>query len=487
MYNDDIKKLLEKHFGKPQNTLTIDSGLKRDGCIYYFSLPDNDKVLQIRDILNQGLGRNNDAVATELRQIYQNNSDAKKESAPQCACYTEYEGKWRVRIYRINGVRYHRSLGRRIAASIILSKEPVVSLYDSDFETSFFGFWSHYVFRENAKRQLTEGMSYWINKNLLYNQCFRGFAAELLSLVGEQSKNYIFKDIGRTIKKYGVFLPTVAFERIIKLHTPKEFALLTIPDAKRINVNLNTIDLNKAHVLSKIVPFIRESDWKYLRTFPSEIVSNIVTLNALFEGIKTEDIVAEYYKCMVEDEGEWYSQSVKDYARDYGRMCLELNIPISLRHSYKGLIQAHNELSKLINRKANEKEFDIPLVAIPSRFDVLEKNLELLYPAEFERIRDARRLLREGEEQHNCVFSRKGIVRRDRAAIFHWDYAGDGKNYTVQFAADGQGEFFVEEIRAKYNEACTPIARAELREILSRVQDYCAYEKYAEMDMLELG
>ena len=115
-------------------------------------------------------------------------------------------------------------------------------------------------------------------------------------------------------------------------------------------------------------------------------------------------------------------------------------------------------------------ELNVSLVTIPSRFDPLETRFNTLFPGEFERIRDTRRLLEEGEEQHNCVFSRRHIIRNDHAAVFHWDFAGE--HCTIQFAIDHHGEYYVNEIKAKYNEECSLPVLQQLRFALHRVNGF---------------
>ena len=477
MFNDEVKILLEKHYGIPRRTLTIEGNSNRGNRIYYYTFPNVEKVTAIRDALNGTYLQGGEGDFIELTQMYTSSSAVIKNNLSQCACYTECDSEWAIQFYEIVGVRYHKSFGKQIVASLILGKYPVVSLSSSEHD-SFFGFWGRpFSHRVNAKHQTTKGISYWINKNMIRSIAFRNFAVDFFSFVGKQSKIHILKDISRTIMKYGYFLPSITFEEIARYHTPKEYISAILPNAYNIGINLNTLDLNMAYVISALAPAISEHDWKYLKTLSPVIVSAAFSLNMLFEGVKVEDVVSGYYQCKLEDE-TYYHDAVREYAKDYCQMCADNNLPIRLGYSYHGLVRAHNELSAFISRRSREQDLNTPLVAIPSKFDSLEERLNTLFPGEFERIRDARRLLEEGEEQHNCVYSRRHVVRSDCAAVFHWDFAGE--HCTIQFAMDHHGEYYVDEIKAKYNAECSLPVLQQLRYALYRVNGYQPYQAYDE-------
>ena len=98
----------------------------------------------------------------------------------------------------------------------------------------------------------------------------------------------------------------------------------------------------------------------------------------------------------------------------------------------------------------------------------MERCLEDKYPREFERIKDVRRLFQEGEQQHNCVFSRRFMIREDRATVYHWGY--NEKNYTIQFGIDEYDLFYIQKIKGRFNEPCSPSVMRELNKRLSYVQ-----------------
>ena len=474
LYRDDtvtinaiVVNLLERHFGLPQKTLVIDGKSQRSSRLFFYTLQDKAKVLSIRDALNENLSEEEINGFVEITRFYASQSRKPDLHANQCACFTESDGEWMVGFYIIEGIRYHKSLGKRIAASLILSKHPFVCLSSRDSD-SFYGFWGRQFYsREEAKLQTGEGLSYWVNKNLYYNDGFRRFAVDFFSVIGIKSKNYILKDIGRTIQRHGFFLPPVSFEKITHYHTPKEYVLAIMPSAGLLGVNLNTLDLNMAFFICELLRVTSRQDWKYLKSLSHDVVSGLFSLNVLFEGAKAEDVVAAYYQHSLINELD--SEEVGQYAKDYGRMCIELNRTVNLGYSYRGLIRAHNELSRTINHQALVQDLNTPLVTEPSRFDSLEEQLNNHFPREFERIKDARRLLEEGEDQHNCVFSRRQMIRNDYVSIFHWNYAGG--SYTIQFGKDQFGLFRVDEIKGKYNVECSVAILRRLNDILLQIHE----------------
>ena len=52
MFNDEIKKLLEKHYGVPRKTLTIGGNTNRGNRIYYYTFPGTEKAMAIRDAID---------------------------------------------------------------------------------------------------------------------------------------------------------------------------------------------------------------------------------------------------------------------------------------------------------------------------------------------------------------------------------------------------------------------------------------------------
>lgn len=60
------------------------------------------------------------------------------------------------------------------------------------------------------------------------------------------------------------------------------------------------------------------------------------------------------------------------------------------------------------------------------------------------------------------------MIREDRASVYHWDYGG--KNYTVQFGLNDFGQFYLQEIKGRFNEACMSEVIKELVHRLTNLQ-----------------
>lgn len=465
MNSSYVKVILEKRFGASRKTLTLNGKSKSNSCTYYYTLPNEPEILKTRDVLDTGLPRSEYGKIEELTQMYPSPPRG-RNSDLQCACITEYgSDSWSVCFYEIIGIRYHRSFGGHIAASVILGKKPVVALSSDVPPETFYGFWGRTSVQR--KEQSMRGMSYWANKNMYFNLSFRAFAVDFFFHEAVLTKRFILKDIARTIEKYGYLLLPIPYAELCKYHTPKELFNSVMPLPAELGRNVNAVDLNLAYVVSTLISVTARRDLKYLKMLPEELVHNSFSLNALFEGLGRETVVSGYYQYALRDE--WCDdEDVAEYAKDYGHMCIANGVEIRLGYSYQGLIKAHDEVSKLDRMRRLDHELEFPLLPEQSRFDVLERCLEDNYPGEFERIKDARRLFQEGEQQHNCVFSRRFMIREDRVSVYHWDY--DEKNYTIQFGIDEYGLFYIQEIKGRFNESCSPSVMRELSKRLSYVQ-----------------
>ena len=91
--------------------------------------------------------------------------------------------------------------------------------------------------------------------------------------------------------------------------------------------------------------------------------------------------------------------------QDTFSMAQELEIPLDLTkiNSEKGLKKKHDKFSEEIKLRTRlrEKEKLETVFEFSEKFSPVIENLG----TEYELIRDGERLLEEGEEQHNCVFS----------------------------------------------------------------------------------
>ena len=187
--------------------------------------------------------------------------------------------------------------------------------------------------------------------------------------------------------------------------------------------------------------------------------------SVLFHGMGTRDGVTAYLDAYIADK---FRQEPFDFnpsgalamARDYLNMCENLHVKIRYGLEPEAYLRAHDELARLQRDRIAEQEDAQPLITEPSGFD----KLEAVLPGEFTRMRSTRQLRLEGQRQRNCAFSRRGLLRSDTAAIFHWD-CGE-KSYTVQFGILPNGRYSIDEMRGRCNEPCLPEHRRKLEGLL---------------------
>lgn len=149
-------------------------------------------------------------------------------------------------------------------------------------------------------------------------------------------------------------------------------------------------------------------------------------------------------------------------------MSIECNTPIRLSSSSNKLKEAHDKLAELIREKEYlAAEQNVLLVTTPSKFDNLEKAFNDWFPNALQRMHTSEQLLKEGEFQHNCAFSRRDLIRKDRVAIFHWNF--ENASHTIQFAINRWGKYYIDEIKARYNQEPSWSAMTKLREMMAAV------------------
>lgn len=466
MYSDEIKRILKATYGVNAYTLDVGSSAKRGSKLYFYTLDEGftDEIASVRDALSRQLSKSTIGRLTELKQFLPGN----KWDLPQCARLVENNGRWTLTFHFVKGVRYHRSFANRMASTLILQNTPVITL-SSEKKDTFYGYWEKTVCvrsGQDAMEQVTtDGMNYRINRNLLSNAQFRDFTVAFFSKAAETEKTYILKDIGRTIKKCGCFLPSIPFSRVIQSHTPKEIIDASVPEPGVLNLNYNKIDLNTGYAIASLAPTIHRRDWPALIGTSRDLFAMCFTLKNAFDGFNSFESVGSFIVNYYRHVRGFSEKALDDYVKDYVAMCLGTNTPVKLRCSLKKLIEAHDELSRAARRSRLEAAGSESLVMTPSKFDNLEKSLNFLYPNELQRMITSEQLLAEGETQHNCVYSRKDLIRSDRAAIFHWNF--ENASHTVQFSADRRGKYYLDEVKARFNAECSQPAITRLREMLA--------------------
>ena len=169
---------------------------------------------------------------------------------------------------------------------------------------------------------------------------------------------------------------------------------------------------------------------------------------------------------------------------DTCEMSFELEIWLDLTkiNSEKNLRKKHDKFSEEIKLRARlrEKEKLETVFEFPKKFNPVIENLG----AKYELIRDGKRLLEEGEEQRNCVFSYFKDITEGKCLIYSLlteteenseDVSGnsgkESKRYTIEII-ERNGKFEVVQFLGKFNkkDAETVKLEAELREKLKKMK-----------------
>ena len=458
---EQIESLLIKNYGNGKQSLiigkeddTIDRNIRKP--IYFYDRSIEKEILDMVDILNVGyskVGPNNFIEFNiDLIKKYK-----KRDYIPQCACLKiEGDYGWQLEIKRINKIRIHRTYNKKIIASLLLNDFTFIVQLNSKEKNTMYGYWGrpkYYFYR--AKRQETDGISYWFNKNMLYNNCFRNFSVDLFNLVADKEKKYILKDVARSIRDYGFMLVPISYKLLSQLHKPSDINNLFNLDVDKLPINYNRLNINTGYIITKLSKYVDKDDVSILYNIDESKIVKMINLSALYDGMIKTDSIKNFFVKYYIDYYNYYNEQNR-YAigiiEDYVNMSLELNVPLKLKCSYKKMIQLHDELSIQHRKKGFSNLKVIKLVPDNSRFNILEKELLNLDYGIFRRIHYNYELFDEGTTQHNCVFTRKKYIYNDEVSIFHWDYLDN--NFTIQFHCDYDGNYRIDEIRGKYNAEC---------------------------------
>lgn len=470
MYNDEIKKILKNTYQVRAHTLDYGSTMVRGNKLYFYTL-DNDyekKIVSVRNALDNQLSSDEIRCLLELKQSFLYNS---KWELPQCACYTENHDTWTLTFHYIKGVRYHKTYGQHVAATLILQNAPIIEL-SSKKEATLFGYWDKtaydYIEHRKSPQTITEGINYRANRNLLSNSIFRSFTADFFLAIADVEEKYILKDISRTIKQWGYYLPSISLSSTLSSHAPAEMLEPIVSKSEKLNINFNKTDMNLGYAIAKLSPFIHKRDRHTLRKMTPETLKKCISLKNIFDGLNSSESIEQFVMNYFRFERGFSVSNVYDFVKDYVHMSLEHKVPIHLSISFKKLKRKHDELMELTRKKEYlAAEQNASLITKPSKFDSLEEALNRLFPNELQRIHTLEQLLLEGEFQHNCVFSRRDLIRKDRVAIFHWYF--ENESYTVQFAVNPWGNYYIDEIQAKFNQKCSTPAMKKLKQMLADV------------------
>lgn len=469
MYNEQIKQILKSTYEVSAHTLDIGSSAVRGEKLYFYSLDKacESEINTIKKMLDSQFSSKGTDSMSELRQLFPGD----RWHLPQCACYTESEGFWYLTFHSVKGVRYHKTYGKHIAATLMIQDIPIVKLSEESNDT-LFGYWDETFYNRNRNggevQAVTKGLNYRVNRNLLHNTRFRTFTSEFFLAVAETERKYILKDIARTVREWGYYLPSISPEDTFACHTPAEVSALVVPNADRLSINFNRVDMNVGYVIKMLSPFIDKRDWPELVKLTPELTRKCISSKNLFDGMNSSESMEEFLVNYYRFSRAFSEKDISGFVGDYIHMSIECNTPIRLSSSSNKLKEVHDKLAELIREKEYlAAEQNVLLVTTPSKFDNLEKAFNDLFPNALQRMHTSEQLMKEGEFQHNCVFSRRDLIRKDRVAIFHWNF--ENASHTIQFAIDRWGKYYIDEIKARYNQECSWSAMTKLREMMAAV------------------
>lgn len=446
-----IEKLLEKHFGPVKRTLTLGDESGAEEGTYYYTLWNEAQIREILSLLSLHKSAADRGGLPELSQTLPVDVNAKEETS-ECVSVHKMDEHWVVSFYTIVGVKYHSTENGGVAATLQLSRSPAVELSNYEQEDAFFGYWRKIHTRKRAACLNRDGFTYWMNKALWNNLRFREFTVDFFLEAGETEKKYILKDVARSIGQCGFFLPEVSYPTLLRYRTPAELIHSFMTEPIDIRVDFNKIEINAAYIMLSLASKIDGRDLQSLFHGAPGDLTDLVNLKVFFEGPDPVKLLRNHYlKTLRRGPGDRLTET---YIDDYMQMSGEIGEPLRFGISRAGLIRAHDDLAAQQEKKGHREDFHKPLVVDPSRFDELEKDIKGVDTGgEFERIRTTERLFDEGFYQHNCVYSRRDLIRKDRKSVFHWSHKD--RSYTVQFAVNSKNAYYVDEIRARFNNSIT--------------------------------
>lgn len=452
---EQIELLLNKHYGNGKHSLVVgkeDDVILKDKVIYYYDRSIEKDLLDMVDLLNDGYSK----IGTNKFIEFDLNLNKKYKDCqhvPQCACLQiDSIYGWKIEIKRIHKVRIHRTYNKKIIANLVLSN--AISVLRSIDKDKMYGYWGRpKYYRFHARRQETEGVSYSFNKNMIYNKAFRNFSFDFFNLVADIEKKYILKDVARSIKNCGFMLVPISYQLLSQLHKPSDIFNFYNNENDLSNINYNKVDINVGYIINTVSRFVDKKDEGALRGIATSELTNMIDLHCVYTGMTTIESIKNFFK-------KYYTyyyncnndESKNGILKDYINMSFELNEPLRIDCSFKKIMELHDRLAIDQRLKEYSNVERIQLVPENSMFNILETELLNSDKGIFKRIHNTSELFEEGVSQHNCVFTRKKLIYNDYVSIFHWDY--EEKNYTIQFWINFDGEYEIEEIRAKYNEEC---------------------------------
>ena len=311
-----------------------------------------------------------------------------------------------------------------------------------------------------------------------------------------KEENYFFKDFSKEMKQIlngGIDLETffTYFELEYEIKEMKEissmkeyftkFEMLVIWNKyhNKIPFVLNSLLFRSSYLINENV--LRETVEKKDEIIQKVILNDKYSKSGLIQYYFSLEVC--FLLRRIKPSPEKLSEIIQ-LINDTCAMSFELEIWLDLTkiNSEKNLRKKHDKFSEEIKLRARlrEKEKLETVFEFPKKFNPVIENLD----AKYELIRNGKRLLEEGEEQHNCVFSYFKNITEGKCLIYSLlteteenseDVSGnsgkESKRYTIEII-ERNGKFEVVQFLGKFNkkDAETVKLEAELREKLKKMK-----------------
>ena len=305
-----------------------------------------------------------------------------------------------------------------------------------------------------------------------------------------KEKNYLFKDFSKEMKQilnkgtninffFRYFTITGEINKLKEINSKKEYFVKFLKE-KKWNKYRNKISFALNLLLCRTSRFINENVLRETAKKEDGIIKNFV-MNCEKFGEEHFRFVSLFGIIFLLERIEINSEKIPEMIalmQDTFSMEQELEIPLDLTkiNSEKGLKKKHDKFSEETKLRARlrEKEKLETVFEFQEKFKPVIENLD----AKYELIKDGERLLCEGEEQHNCVFSYFKNIMEGKCIIYSLlteenseDSGKEKKRYTIEII-ERNGKFEVVQFLGKFNEKTSASIEleAELREKLKNIR-----------------
>ncbi len=338
-------------------------------------------------------------------------------------------------------------------------------------------------------------------------------AGRLMHIIADEliKQNIFFRDALEDMLAVGCVLP-VTVDEVMKCHNRKELLCMKYKTAKDIHIKYNKQNLNLSYLIIKAMPYVdgeknrnillqqkeirlltediakshrNKKIYRFLiNIIQEDIQTRIRSKNKKLRGEYTAELENNVLTELLPDEKEQFlaEKALEDEGiswedicgtiHDYVNVCEIRKKKVRLDiYSVKNLLKLHDlATTKHVNYRRETKAVSVPK---DSKFNRLRE----LLPAEFEWIRDRKRLILETELQHHCVWSYADYITNDKAAIYSFtdsnaEHCLDGvpKRYTVEFRLSGN-RYYVEQVQGKRDRVNASKMKTYIQEILDSCQN----------------